>query len=398
MSEESYSRRFILDAAVGEISHRFTDVLVLGGGAAGLRAAIEAADTAEVVLVAKQTCEETNTLYAQGGIAAVLDAGDSIEQHIEDTVRAGQGLCRRDVVETIISEGPARIKELVDWGARFDRSGGRLAFTREGGHSYARIIHARGDATGAELMATLVKKACSFDGIRRLENTYVLDILTVDGVCCGALVHREGALAAIWARQVILATGGCGRIYRETTNPPVATGDGLSIAFRAGADLANMEFIQFHPTTLYVAGATRALISEAVRGEGARLVTKDGRTFMKNYDLAGDLAPRDIVSRAILREMADTGHTNVYLDLSQVDRKHFARRFPNITKLCAGFDIDISKDLIPVRPSAHYLVGGIKTDLEGTGAAYALEAMSIDVVHTDAETLGEVVSQIERDS
>jgi len=381
LSEETRLRRHILDISIGDISHRFTDILVLGSGAAGLRAAIEAAPGAKVVVVAKQTCEETNTLYAQGGIAAVLDVGDSMEEHTRDTIKAGQGLCQKDVVETIVSEGPDCIKELAAWGARFDRSGKSLAFAREGGHSRARIVHARGDATGGEIMATLVRKARSLENIRWLENAYAIDLFTdaarhaqPGGACRGALIHLDGALMAIWAKKVILATGGCGRIYRETTNPSVATGDGLAMAYRAGADLANMEFVQFHPTTLYVAGASRALISEAVRGEGARLVTAAGREFMKDYDPLGDLAPRDIVSRAILREMSKTGDTSAYLDLSRINHKHFAARFPNITRLCESFDIDIGKDLVPVRPSAHYLVGGVRTDLEGRTSVHNLLA------------------------
>ncbi len=391
MSEETRLRRHILDVSIGDISHWFTDILVLGSGAAGLRAAIEAAPGAKVVVVAKQSCEETNTLYAQGGIAAVLDVGDSIEEHARDTIKAGQGLCRKDVVETIISEGPDCIKELAAWGARFDRSGGNLAFAREGGHSRARVVHARGDATGGEIMATLIRKARSLENIRWLEDAFAVDLITDDarrtqqgaqgGACCGAVIYRDGALMALWAKKIILATGGCGRIYRETTNPPIATGDGLAMAYRAGADLANMEFVQFHPTTLYVAGASRTLISEAVRGEGARLVTSDGREFMKDYDLLGDLAPRDIVSRAILREMSSTGDTSAYLDLSRINHKHFATRFPNITRLCASFDIDIRKDLVPVRPSAHYLVGGVRTDLEGRTSVRHLLAAG-EAAHT----------------
>ncbi len=365
MAQNILPNGHLVDISINDISHRFTDVLVLGSGAAGLRAAIEAASRASVVVVSKQSCEEATTAYAQGGIAAVMNIGDTLEEHVEDTIRVGQGLCEREVVETIVSEGPDNIRQMRQWGARFDMSGGELAFTREGGHSRARVIHAGGDATGGEIMTALIARARSFESVHWLDNAFAIDLFTEDGACAGALIHRNDSLIAYRAKQVILATGGCGRIYRETTNPPIATGDGLSLAYRAGAELANMEFVQFHPTTLYVAGASRALISEAVRGEGGRLVTKDGRAFMENYDPAGDLAPRDVVSRAILSEMAETGETSVYLDLSRLDRAMFAKRFPNITRLCESFDLDIGRDLIPVRPSAHYLIGGVRTDLAG---------------------------------
>ena len=273
MPRISFHKRYLLDISAEDIAHRFTDIAVLGSGAAGLRAAIEAAANGlRVVIVSKQAPEETNTHYAQGGVAAVLDdKNDSVDEHIRDTLAAGCGLCSEEAVRTIISEGPECIRELAAWGAEFDMEGGSLAFTREGGHRRARIIHAHGDATGNEIMSAMLRKARSFANVLWLENTFALDLLTEGETCRGVLISYGDELSAVWAKQVILATGGCGRLYRETTNPDIATGDGLSMAWRAGATLANMEMMQFHPTTLYVAGATRALISEAVRGEGGKL-------------------------------------------------------------------------------------------------------------------------------
>ncbi|RKY29198.1 MAG: L-aspartate oxidase [Planctomycetota bacterium] len=359
------SQRYLTGFHAREIPHQFADVIVVGTGAAGLRAAIEAAGHCNVLLLSKQTCEETATAYAQGGIAAVLDAADSVEQHVEDTLRTGCGLCDARMVRAIVGEGPERIRELLDWGAKFDREDGRLAFTREGGHSRARILHADGDSTGAELMNTLIRKARALDKIRWKENCFAIDLLTRDRTCLGVLAHDGGGGFIARGHRVILATGGCGRIYRETTNPSIATGDGIAMAYRAGADIENVEFVQFHPTTLYLAGASRALISEAVRGEGARLVNKSGQAFMKNYHLAGDLAPRDVVSRAVLAEMDKTGDTNVYLDFSHMDPQEVYLRFPRIKKLCAACHLDITRHPIPVRPSAHYMVGGVKTDGRG---------------------------------
>ena len=360
-SPQRYLTRF--DAR--EIPHQFADVVVVGTGAAGLRAAIEAAKHCSVLLLSKETCEETATAYAQGGIAAVLDAADSVDQHVADTLKAGCGLCDSRIVRTIVGEGPERVRELLEWGADFDRHNGRLAFTREGGHSRARILHADGDSTGAELMSTLIRTARSSPGIGWRENCFAIDLVTEGRLCLGVLAYDRGGTFLARAHQVILATGGCGRIYRETTNPAIATGDGIAMAYRAGADVENIEFVQFHPTTLYLAGASRALISEAVRGEGGRLVNKRGESFMKNYDLGGDLAPRDVVSRAILEEMAKTRDTSMYLDLSHMNPQNVYRRFPRIKALCATCHLDISHDLIPVRPSAHYVIGGVKTDING---------------------------------
>jgi L-aspartate oxidase len=365
LGQNPLSQRYLIEFHAAEIPHQFADVVVVGTGVAGLRAAIEAAKFGSVLLLSKQACEETSTAYAQGGIAAVLDAADSVDQHVEDTIKAGCGLCDARIVRAIVAAGPDRIRELLEWGAHFDEDGGRLAFTREGGHSRARILHADGDSTGLELMGTLIRTARSRPKIAWRDNCFAMDILTEDDTCLGVLAHDSKGLFIARSHKVILATGGAGRVYRETTNPPIATGDGLAMAFRAGADVENIEFVQFHPTTLYLAGASRALISEAVRGEGARLVNKSGRAFMKDYNLSGDLAPRDVVSRAILEEMDKTGDTNVYLDLSHLDQEYVYRRFPRVKKLCEACHLDISRHPIPVRPSAHFMMGGVKTDING---------------------------------
>jgi L-aspartate oxidase len=359
------SQRYLVEFHAREIPHQFANVVVVGTGVAGLRAAIEAAKHGSVLLLSKQACEETTTAYAQGGIAAVLDAADSVDQHVEDTMKVGCGLCDAKAVRFIVSAGPERIRELLEWGAHFDTNNGRLAFTREGGHSRARILHADGDSTGLELMATLIRAARSEPKIAWRDNCFAIDLLTEDGVCEGALAHDEKGFFIARSHKVILAAGGAGRVYRETTNPPIATGDGIAMAWRAGAEVENIEFVQFHPTTLYLAGASRALISEAVRGEGGRLVNKFGHAFMKDYNLLGDLAPRDVVSRAILEEMDKTGDTNVYLDLSHLDAEQVYRRFPRVKKLCETCHLDISRHPIPVRPSAHYMIGGVKTDING---------------------------------
>jgi len=363
--------RHLISFDTSELPRRSTGVLVVGSGVAGLRAAIEAAGSAEVVLLTKDRITECNTNYAQGGIAAVLSDEDSIDAHVEDTLEAGAGLCDEGVVRYVLSEGPDRVRELIDWGARFDRENGDLLFTQEGGHSRPRILHANGDATGYEIERVLIEKARETENLEILEHAFAVDILTESGRAVGVLAHCGGELRAFYAPSVIIAAGGACHIYRETTNPFTATGDGIAMAFRAGATLSDLEFVQFHPTTLYVAGAERALISETVRGEGGKLRDRFGVHFMSNYHPQGDLAPRDIVTRGIIRQMAETGDTNVYLDLTHLDKDRILKRFPKLAQLCALFDIDISTDSIPVRPSAHYFCGGIRvekdgaTDLEG---------------------------------
>jgi len=315
------------------------------------------------LLVTKGKLLDSNTAAAQGGIAVVSDPSDSLEAHIADTLTVACSLGDRAAIERIVREGPERIRELIEWGARFDRSGSRLALGREGGHSAARIVHAQGDATGRELARTLSQVARGTHGLRVFEDCFVIDLLTVENRCVGVVTwHRKYGHQMFWARQTILATGGCGQIYRESTNPEIATGDGHAMAWRAGAVLRDMEMVQFHPTTLYIAGASRALISEAVRGEGAYRVNRKGERFMQDYHADAELAPRDVVSRAILIEMVRTGATCMYLDVRHIGAGRFGERFPWISQLCRQFDIDVSRDLIPIRPAAHYMIGGVAVD------------------------------------
>ena len=346
--------------------HRFTDVLVVGAGLAGLRAALEVPTDLGVLVVTKDRVTESNSSYAQGGIAGVLSPEDRFEDHVRDTLVAGDGLCDPEVVELVVREAPAQIEQLIRWGTKFDLEDGHLALTREGGHSHRRIVHALGDATGHEVMRAVIARARQAPNVAIWDDTFTLDLLTDAGRCVGAVVHRPGAgQVLVWAKQVILAAGGCGMVYRETTNPPVATGDGMAAAFRAGAELRDMEFMQFHPTVLYVAGSARYLITEAVRGEGAYLRDVHGTRFMPAEDPRAELAPRDVVSRSIFRTMERTQHPNVYLDLSHLDPALVRSRFPGIGKVCRQFGLDITKDRIPVRPGAHYMIGGVTVDLSG---------------------------------
>jgi len=370
-------RRYLVSFDTHHLPHLFTDVLVIGSGIAGLRAAVEAARVGSVLLVTKGPVDDSNSCEAQGGVAAVMSVEDSLEEHVQDTLRTGQGLSDEGLVRTVVSEGPGEIRRLIDWGAEFDEADGKLALTKEGGHSHRRIVHAQGDATGSELVRALVAVVRDNPLIQVLEHTYVIDLLTSDTTCVGAFAwdDRRG-LTLIWAHACVLATGGAGQVYRETTNPEVATGDGIAIAYRAGAELRDLEFVQFHPTTLYIAGAARALISETARGEGGILRNRKGERFMPRYHPEAELAPRDVVARAILKEMQASGDTNVFLDLTHLPTDSpVGERFPRIARLCATFDIDIDEDQIPVRPSAHYLIGGVTagddghTNLEGLYAA-----------------------------
>ena len=367
--------RYLIPFDSSSLPHRFTDVLVIGSGAAGLRAAIAASRHADVTVITKDELKESNTDRAQGGIAAAFAPDDSVEQHIADTLAVGCGLCDRPAVDFVVGQGPDHIRELATWGARFDLEHGRFDLAREGGHAHPRVVHAQGDATGAEVQRVLTRRLKQTPNIRQIEHTFAIDLLTLDNTCLGAVTwsHARG-ITLIWAKTVILATGGAGRVYRETTNPRIATGDGLAIAHRAGCELRDLEFVQFHPTTLYVAGAARVLISEAVRGEGGILRNKLGERFMSKYSPMKELAPRDLVSRAILTEMQHTGDTNVYLDVTHVDPARLAVRFPFIKEMCSLFDINISEDLIPVCPSAHYLIGGVATDLTGRTTVDRLHA------------------------
>jgi L-aspartate oxidase len=362
----SQPRRYLIQFAPKHTPHVFTDVLIVGAGIAGLRAALEVPRDLAVLVVTKDSVQQSNSTYAQGGIAGVMSPEDRFENHIEDTLTAGAGLCDRDVVEMVVREAPTQINDLIQWGTRFDEEGGHLALTREGGHSHRRIVHALGDATGHEVMRAVIDRARHTPNLTLWDRTFTVDLLTYEGACVGALVVRPRRdKLLIWAKQTILASGGAGMVYRETTNPPVATGDGMAAAYRAGAALLDMEFMQFHPTVLYVAGSSRFLISEAVRGEGAYLRDKNGVRFMPAEDSRAELAPRDVVAQAIVRCMDRTQHPNVYLDLSHLDPDKVRQRFPGIDKVCRGFGLDFARDRIPVRPGAHYMIGGVAVDAQG---------------------------------
>ncbi|MFQ5491363.1 MAG: L-aspartate oxidase [Phycisphaerae bacterium] len=366
MSDVFDRRRYLSDFDVSRVGHLFTDVLVAGVGVAGARAAIGAAGHGDVIVITKGTLEDSATHRAQGGIAVASGPEDSPEKHMADTLKVGGGLNSKPAVERLVRQAGPRIEELLEWGSRFDGQGPELDRAREGGHSQARILHAHGDATGRELARTLLHRLQRCQGIRVFEHCYLIDLITLDGRCVGAVTfHPQYGHQLIWANQTILAAGGSGQLYRETTNPSGATGDGLAAAYRAGARLADMELVQFHPTTLYVAGSTRALISEAVRGEGAYLVDRTGQRFMQDYHPDGELAPRDVVSQAIQQHLRSEGGNCVYLDVRHLGGEAFAKRFPWITRRCAEFGIDVGRDLIPVNPGAHYSIGGVVTDLDG---------------------------------
>ena len=364
--EFSLRRRHLVSIVPTEVSHVFTDILVIGGGIAGLRAALGLEPGLTAVVVTKDLLTLSNSAEAQGGIAGVLDPLDDFANHTADTIAAGKGLCDHDVVEMVVREAPERIRELIGIGTRFDETDGLIDLTREGGHSHRRVVHANGDATGREVMRALQEAAVQRDGVQVWQNTFTIDLLTVDGHCRGAIVHDpERPTTCVWAKQTILATGGAGQLFRETTNPEIATADGHAIAFRAGASLRDMEFMQFHPTVLYIAGSSRHLITEAIRGEGAWLRDCHGHRFMPDFDQAAELAPRDVVSQAITQQMAKTNHPCVYLDLSHLDADFVRSRFPHIASVCADFGLDVTCDQIPVRPGAHYMIGGVTVDGQG---------------------------------
>lgn len=362
---------------MGAMAVQRYDTLIIGSGVAGLRAALGIArDGHRVGMITKDAATDSSSDKAQGGIAAALSDDDEVAFHFRDTLEAGDGLCHEGAVRVLVEEGPARALELIDWGADFDREGARLALGREGAHSKRRILHARGDSTGHEIVRALLQKARGTADIHLLAKTFSIDLLMAGGRCVGllGLDERSGEINLVFASAVVLSTGGAGQVYRETTNPAQATGDGVAMAYRAGAELMDMEFVQFHPTGLSLPGAPRFLLSEAMRGEGGRLLDSEGGRFMEARHPLGDLAPRDIVARGIFDAMKRTGSSCVYLDMSGCDAGFVRHRFPTITTTCSRFGLDITRERIPVAPCAHYMMGGVKTDLWGRSSIPGLYA------------------------
>jgi len=353
------------------------DFVIVGAGVAGLRAAIALAEAGRVLVLTKQEVTESATQYAQGGIAVALSDEDEISLHLQDTIEAGDGLVNPDAAHVLVEEGPARIEELIAWGTQFDRDGSRLTFTREGAHSRDRILHAHGDSTGREIGRALYAKASSLKNVSFSEYEFTCGLLAEDGRVTGVQVLDDNQRKyPIHCSAVLLATGGCGQVYSNTTNPGVATGDGPAMALRAGAELSDMEFVQFHPTALYLKNAPRFLLSEALRGEGGVLRNAELDRFMPKYHERAELAPRDIVARAIVHELelCRLKEPVVYLDLTHLKPEHVMRRFPRIYETCLKYNVDITIDLIPVRPAAHYMMGGIRTDLHGKASLARLYA------------------------
>jgi L-aspartate oxidase len=344
-----------------------TDFLVLGSGVAGLQAALDLALDRQVLILNKGSGLQGSSPYAQGGVAVAMGGMKDQEAHYQDTLRAGAGMCCKDAVWTLVREGPQRIKDLIASGARFDRKGNQFLYAKEAAHSQARVLRAKGDTTGEEIVRTLLRQTKLQKKIRLFDHHFILDLITKDGVCLGALAlnERTGESVTVLAKATVLATGGAGQIYLRTTNPEAATGDGMAMAYRAGAILEDMEFVQFHPTALCMADAPAFLLTEALRGEGATLRNKKGEAFMERYHPAKDLAPRDVVSRAIWAEMQTDGLCHVYLDTTHLDPAFLKKRFPMIHKTCLSYGLDFTRVPIPVSPAAHFMIGGVKTDLDG---------------------------------
>ncbi len=354
-----------------------TDAVVIGTGVAGLRAAIGASLHGNVIILNKTGGRESNSEFAQGGIAAAPhDDEAAIESHFQDTMNAGAGLCQNEAVRAMVEDGPRRIEELLSWGVKFDKIGSRFAMAKEGAHSERRILRAKGDATGNEIVQTLVRTMKKRKNILVYDSHFAVDLLIEQGVCLGVWVldEKQNALKCFLAQRVILATGGCGQVYQRTTNPSVATGDGIAMALRAGALVEDMEFFQFHPTALSLPSAPSFLLSEAMRGEGGLLRNADGKLFMDRYHPDAEMAPRDIVTRAVWEEMHHGQLNNVFLDMTHLKSDFLPRRFPKIHATCLHYGIDITKDPIPVAPSAHYIMGGVKTDLFGRTTIEGLSA------------------------
>jgi L-aspartate oxidase len=357
--------------------HLETDFIVVGSGIAGLRAALEIAATgARVVVLTKDRASESNTEYAQGGVAVALSEDDETTLHEDDTLAAGAGLCDERAVRVLVEDGRRYMRELIEWGAEFDREGGELLFTQEAAHSRRRILHAGGDATGHEIVRALLARVKADERIEFLAHAATEELILEDGVCRGVryLDPLVRASRSLRARAVVLASGGAGQLYLHTTNPMVATGDGMAMAYAAGAEVADMEFVQFHPTALNVEDAPRFLLSEAMRGEGGVLRNAEGKRFMPRYHERAELAPRDIVSRAIVAELERTATRTAFIDMTALDARYVRRRFPKIYDTCLRYGLDITREFVPVSPAAHYIMGGVRTDLDGRTSLAGLYA------------------------
>lgn len=358
--------RYLVDVELDQLPVLDKDVIVIGAGIAGLFTAIRASEKHSVLMITKKSLLDSNTRYAQGGIAAVISDEDSFEYHLQDTLIAGAGLCDREAVDVLVHEGPKGVRSLIKMGTQFDQENGEFALTKEGAHSQRRILHANGDATGFEIVRALSETAVANPKIEVWDDHFVIDLVTQDGECCGAIVQKQnGERLFVRGKATILCSGGAGQLYRYTTNPEVATGDGVAMAYRAGAYIRDSEFIQFHPTALCYPGAPRFLISEAVRGEGAILRNIKGERFMERYHEQLELAPRDVVARAIVSEMEETKSTFVYIDITHESPEMVKHRFPTIYETCLRYGLDLTTDWIPVAPAMHYMMGGVRTDLNG---------------------------------
>lgn len=359
-------REYLVGFDTETIERRFYDVVIVGSGIAGLTAAIKASRLYRTALLTKGSLKETSTWYAQGGIATAIGENDSPLLHLNDTLEAGAGLCNKEAAEILVSEGPDRIAELVAMGADFDKISGAVTLTREGGHSLPRILHA-GDATGSAIEQALLDQLKTAENLDVLTEVFVLDVLTAKDRCVGVLMFDSAIMrsVAILSKVTILATGGIGQLYRMTTNPKIATGDGIAMAFRAGAEIMDMEFLQFHPTALDDLKSPRSLITEALRGEGAYLRDCRGSRFMVGKHPLAELAPRDIVVRAMVEAMNACGEDHIYLDATHIPKEQLRKRFPNIFERCMESGYDLSQDLTPVSPAAHYMVGGVKASMAG---------------------------------
>ncbi len=367
--------RFLMPLNPLRLPRRQVDVLVVGGGVAGLSAAIGAGERVTTLALLKGSRRDTATNWAQGGMAVAVHDEDTTEAHVRDTVQVAAGLGHPGLTSEVVGAAPTLLERWLSWGARFDSQDDELLLAMEGGHSAPRVIHANGDQTGAEIQRFLIARAASLEKLSVLENTFVLDLITDEQAVRGVIAWSpQQGFFCVWAGATILCTGGVGQLYRETSNPPDATADGVAMAYRAGAQIRGMEFVQFHPTVLYVAGMARFLVSETARGEGGQLVDRSGYRFMPDYHPDAELAPRDVVSRAIVQQMGKTRDTNVYLDMRHIDAERIRKRWPVINRSCAEFGIDMAHDLIPVHPAVHYMVGGVATDSAGRTGVEGLYA------------------------